>query len=310
MRYLVTGGCGFIGSHLCDALVARGDDVIILDNLSSGKRENIPEKAKLVVGDITDAKLVAELMKEVDGCFHLAAIASVERSKIEWQYTHTVNQTGTINIFAASAQRKTPVPIVYASSAAVYGDNPDVPLVESETISPLSAYGVDKAACELHARIASSVHNVPTLGLRFFNVYGPRQDPASPYSGVISIFASKISRGEEIAVYGDGEQSRDFIYVRDVANALLASMQRCDRGAYVLNVCTGIITSVNKLAETISRMSGKPLKKRHLAARTGDIRISVGNPDLVTRTLGWKPVSSLDGGLRHTLAALASEQPA
>ncbi|MGH7152360.1 MAG: NAD-dependent epimerase/dehydratase family protein, partial [Acetobacteraceae bacterium] len=183
--WLVTGGAGFIGSHLCDALLRRGDAVRVLDDLSTGKRENLPAGAELMIGDIADPAAVERALAGVDGCFHLAAIASVARGIDDWLGTHCTNLTGTITVF--DAVRRHPVPVIYASSAAVYGDCPAQPLTERAPTAPLSAYGADKLGCELHARVARQVHGITTVGLRFFNVYGPRQDPDSPYSGVISI---------------------------------------------------------------------------------------------------------------------------
>lgn len=206
--YLVTGGCGFIGSHLASALVAAGHWVRILDDLSTGKRENAPAAAELIVGDVADPSDVAAAMHGVDGCFHLAAIASVQRCVADWAGSHRVNLEGAIHVFDA-ARRARPgktLPVVYASSAAVYGDNPNTPLDEAAELKPLSAYGADKVGCELHARVAAHVYGVPTIGLRFFNVYGPGQDPSSPYSGVILIFAKRIVAGEELTVFVDGEQ--------------------------------------------------------------------------------------------------------
>ncbi len=251
--YLVTGGCGFIGSHLVDSLLADGHDVRVLDDLSTGKRDNLDARAKLTVGSITDRNAVAKLMDGADGCFHLAAVASVERCNQEWVDTHTINLTGTIAIFDA-ARAKGRAPVVYASSAAIYGDNPDMPLRESAVATPLSAYGADKYGCELHARVASVVHGVPSVGMRFFNVYGPRQDPKSPYSGVISIFCDKIFAGAPVTVFGDGGQVRDFVYVGDVVRALRAAMATRKQPQSVFNVCTGTRITVRELAETIYRL--------------------------------------------------------
>lgn len=178
-HWLVTGGCGFIGSHLCDALAARGDAVTILDDMSTGKRENAPAEAEIVEGDVADAALVRRLMAKADGCFHLAAVASVQRCTEEWVTSHRTNLTGAITVFDAARQAGGR-PVIYASSAAVYGDNPDVPLDEDARTRPLSAYGADKLGCELHGRVAFGVHGVPNTGFRFFNVFGPRQDPKSP----------------------------------------------------------------------------------------------------------------------------------
>src|SRR5579862_232702 len=258
--WLVTGGCGFIGSHLVDALLARGDRVRVLDDLSTGKRANIPASAELVIGDVADPSAIARAIGGVDGIFHLAAVASVQRSTEDWIGCHRTNLTGSIAVFDAArrARAKAPLPVVYASSAAVYGDNPAVPLRENATLQPLSAYGADKLGSELHGRVAAHVHGVPTTGLRFFNVYGPRQDPRSPYSGVISIFCDRLRAGRAITIFGDGSQTRDFVYVGDVVAALAAAMARLVAAPQplgdVVNVCTGRATAVGALAATIARL--------------------------------------------------------
>jgi UDP-glucose 4-epimerase len=305
--YLVTGGCGFIGSHLVDSLLADGHDVRVLDDLSTGKRDNLDARAKLTVGSITDRALVAKLMAGAAGCFHLAAVASVERCNQEWVDTHTVNLTGTIAIFDAARAKGggAPVPVVYASSAAIYGDNPNMPLSESAIATPLSAYGADKYGCELHARVAAVVHGVPTTGLRFFNVYGPRQDPKSPYSGVISIFCDKIFAGAPVTVFGDGGQVRDFVYVGDVVRALRAAMATRKTPQNVFNVCTGTRITVRELAETIYRLRQATPNIVFAAPRSGDIRVSCGDPTQAQRELGFKSMTSLSDGLAVTLDHLA-----
>ncbi len=298
--FLVTGGCGFIGSHLADALLAAGHAVRILDDLSTGKLANKPEAAELVVGDVADAGIVADAMHGVAGCFHLAAIASVERSNQDWLGTHRANLTGTIAVLAA-AQRSGPVPVVYASSAAVYGDNPALPLTEAALPRPLSAYGADKLGCELHARVAGLVHRVPTTGLRFFNVYGPRQDPSSPYSGVISIFCERLRAGQGVTVFGDGGQTRDFVFVGDVVRALMAGLREASVEARVFNVCTGRASSVLDLAHAIARTLGVAPKIEFGPARPGDIRASLGEPSAARDVLGFAAETRLSEGLARTL---------
>src|SRR5215467_2617366 len=190
-RILVIGGAGFIGSDLVDALLKQDHAVRVLDDLTSGVRENLSPHVELMVGDVTDQRAVEQAFEEIDVCFHSAAIASVERSNRDWLRTHQVNLTGTINMFD-QARRLRPhreIPVVFASTAAIYGDCAAVPIGEQNPAAPLSAYAADKAACELHARVAGAVHRIPTVGLRFFNLYGPPQDPRSPYSGVITLFA-------------------------------------------------------------------------------------------------------------------------
>ena len=308
-QYLVTGGCGFIGSHLCEALLARGDRVRILDDLSTGKLANKPADAELIRGDIADPGCVARALTGTDGCFHLAAIASVEKANHDWLGTHRSNLTGTIAVFDAARHTRASqrVPVVYASSAAVYGDNKHIPLDEDAAARPLSAYGADKLGCELHARIATRVHGVPTVGLRFFNVFGPRQDPTSPYSGVISIFADRLRAGRPIAVYGDGKQTRDFVYVADVVAALLAAMRVMPAGGPVFNVCTGRAISVLDVAQAIAGLCGVTAKIDFQPPRAGEVRVSLGDPARAAAVLGIRATTELRGGLTRILGVAASE---
>ncbi|MFC0389353.1 NAD-dependent epimerase/dehydratase family protein [Muricoccus vinaceus] len=304
--YLLTGGCGFIGSHLAEALLARGDAVRILDDLSTGKMENLRAGASFVLGDVSDPAAVRKAMDGVDGCFHLAAIASVERGVRELLATHRVNLSGTLAVFDAASPRR--LPVVYASSAAAYGDAGPLPLEETTYPRPLSAYGADKLGCEQHARAAGQVHGLPSCGLRFFNVFGPRQDPKSPYSGVISIFCDRLSRGEGIDLYGDGEQTRDFIFVADVVAALMRAMDRASPEAPVLNVCTGQPTSVRALAETIASLCDTQLEVRNQPPRLGEIRHSLGSRERAQTVLGLGMPVSLREGLAATLDWM-KEQP-
>jgi UDP-glucose 4-epimerase len=301
--YLVTGGAGFIGSHLVDALLARGDAVRVLDNLSTGKRANLDPAAALIVGDVADPAVVSDAMAGADGCFHLAAVASVELGNRDWLGTHRVNLTGAITIFDAARRANPvgPVPVVYASSAAIYGDATALPLAETTAPQPLSAYGADKLGCELHGRVADRVHGVRAVGCRFFNVYGPRQDPSSPYSGVISIFFDRIRAGRGITIFGDGGQTRDFIYVGDVVRALLAVMARDSGEPGAFNVCTGRSTSVLQLAQTIGQVCGVDPHIGFAPARVGDIRESLGDPGLARAMLGFEAPTLLAEGLSRML---------
>lgn len=307
-HYLITGGCGFIGSHLADRLLADGHRVTILDNLSSGRLDNKPEAAKLVVGDVADPDAVREAMagdhgEGVDGVFHLAAVASVQKSRELWAETHRTNLLGTVTVFEAArdAKRGGPIPVVYASSAAVYGDNTNTPLKEDELPRPLSAYGVDKLGCEMHARVAWSIQGVPTVGFRFFNVYGPRQDPMSPYSGVISIFARRVARGEDVEIHGDGQQVRDFVFVGDVVRILALAMERRFAGAQVFNLCTGRATSLVMLLDVLQELCGSQVRRRHSEPRAGDIRVSIGDPSLMRSTFDTVCQVGLLQGLSATL---------
>ena len=303
--YVVTGGAGFIGSHLCDALLAAGDTVRVLDDLSTGRRNNLDPRAELVVGDVADAGLATRVLAGAAGCFHLAAVASVARAHEDWLGTHRANQTGTIAVLDA-ARRVGPIPVVYASSAAIYGDQGAGPIGEDARPRPLSAYGADKLGSELHAAVAFGVHGVPTLGLRFFNVYGPRQDPASPYSGVISIFAARIAAGLPVTVHGDGLQTRDFVYVDDIVGHLLAAMRRLRTTpeARVLNACTGRATTVLALAHALAEAAGCAGIVRFGPARPGDIGFSLGDPTSSRAVLRVTAATTLADGLARTLAHL------
>ncbi|HET6306129.1 MAG TPA: NAD-dependent epimerase/dehydratase family protein [Rhodopila sp.] len=311
--YLVTGGAGFIGSHLCDALVARGDSVRVLDDLSTGRRSNLPAAVTLIEGDVADPVTVAAAMDGVDGCFHLAAIASVEKGVTDWIGTHRTNLTGTVAVFDAirrqGSRPESRIPVVYASSAAVYGNAATMPIAETTPCRPLSAYGADKYGCELHAGVASHVHAIPTTGLRFFNVYGPRQDPGSPYSGVISIFCQRIKAGAPITIFGDGQQTRDFIYVADVVTALLGAMARRPEGAAIFNVCTGIPTTVASLGRLIAERAGKPFHAHAAPARAGEIRHSIGLPAQCDAVLNLPERVPLRSGLDKVLAWMTGSAP-
>jgi len=305
-RFLVTGGAGFIGSHLVHALQAEGHEVRVLDDLSSGYRKNLPQQVELTEADVTDPAAVESALDGVDGCFHLAAIASVARSHREWLRTHQVNLTGTINVFDQTrpSRRHREIPVVYASTAAIYGNCGSFPVDEESSAAPLSAYGADKYACELHARVAGAIHGVPTIGLRFFNLYGPRQDPLSPYSGVISIFADRLLRGDAVQIFGDGEQARDFTYIGDGVCALRCAMRAATTEASVFNVCTGKATSVLDLAQTMADLCGTELVVHRRPARRGEVRISIGDPRRTAERLGFTAQTVLSEGLAITLSML------
>lgn len=305
--YLVTGGCGFIGSHLVDALLTNGHTVRVLDDLSTGTTDNLPAGVELITGDVADYDTVGRAMRGVEGCFHLAAIASVPRSNEEWRRTHDVNLTGAINIFdhARADSAHAPRPVVYASSAAVYGAPAYIPLDERAPVLPLTAYGADKLGCEQHGYVAWEVHKIPTRGFRFFNVYGPRQHPDNPYAGVVSIFADRLRKGQGIRIFGDGQQTRDFIYVRDVVQILQRAMVQPWQGAEVMNIATGKGTTVQQLAEVISHICGNAAPQIGWEpARTGDIKMSIGAAPRLQEILGITPRISLEEGLREYLASL------
>jgi len=301
-RYLITGGCGFIGSHLADALVARGDEVRILDNLSTGRREYVQRQCELVVGDVTDSSKVEAAMADMDGCFHLAAVTPMDTARDDWHDNHRVNLVGTVNVLSASNRQHPdkPVPVVYASSAEVYGDNATLPLSEGAKPHPLTAYGTDKLACEFYARMISMLHKVPTIGVRLFNVYGPRQHPESPYSGIISRMIEHLLKNEPVPLPGSGEQVVDFIYINDVVQILTAAMQQPMQTHEVINACTGKMTSIRQLAAILATIVDRPLQTIAQASGNCLIRTRVGDPSRAIRLLGLKSGTKLGDGLTLT----------
>lgn len=303
-RYLVTGGCGFIGSHLAEALIADGADVVVIDNLSTGHRENLTREAELVVGDVRDHGLLKSLSKKCDGIFHLAAIASVPRCTQEWHTSHGINLSASIDIFEMATESK--IPVVYASSSAIYGNAQKTPIGEDDPKMPISAYGADKYAMELHALAGARTRGLRSFGLRFFNIYGPRQDPHSPYSGVIAVFTKRALTGAPVLIHGDGDQVRDFVYVSDAVEACQAAMERLHRqhsaAAEISNVCTGQATSIQSLAHTITGLIRPGLSVSNGPERPGDIKKSIGDPSRLADMLGVKATTSLPEGLRLMLS--------
>lgn len=307
-RYLVTGGAGFIGSHLVDALISDGHSVSVFDDLSTGKLDNLPRGIELVTADVTDQEAVRRALTDMDGCFHLAAIASVECGSGEWLRRHRVNLAGTIAIFTealrAQKQQGRPVPVVYASSAAVYGNLDADPVQEDAVPRPISAYGVDKLACELHAEVAANLYDLQTVGLRFFNIYGPRQEPNSPYSGVISKFCRQILQGAPVEIHGDGNQVRDFVYVQDAVAALQQAMDAVGQSPQIYNVCTGIGTRIGHLGAMIAHLRGITYSPRYTPARDGDVRVSLGDPRKARDGLRFSATTLLEQGLVQTIEAM------
>jgi UDP-glucose 4-epimerase len=304
-KYLITGGCGFIGSHLADALLAEGgNQVTILDNLSSGSRANAPAVARLIVGDICDAKLVGELVGVHDCIIHLAAIASVQACTEQWLHTHQTNVTGSITLLEAAVRAQRQPKFIYASSAAIYGDNPALPLRETAIAAPQNNYGLDKYALELYAAQAFAAYGLNSVGLRFFNVYGPRQNPNSPYSGVISKFAQAAKDNAPITIFGDGQQTRDFINVADIVQLIIAAANSAITGAKIANGCTGNATSLQQLAQHIREVSGAQLPVAYAPARQGDIVHSVGDAMQAARQFNFRAKVAIRDGLTDLLAQL------
>lgn len=304
MKVLITGGAGFIGSHLAEHLLAAGNSVRVLDNLSTGKRENLPVHPRLefVQGDIRDRNHVTNSARDMDAIVHLAAVASVQASVDDPTGTHETNFDGTLHLLEA-ARTEHIRRFLYASSAAVYGDNTRLPLVEEEILNPLSPYAADKLAGEYYLRFYHAKFGIETTAFRFFNIFGPRQDPSSPYSGVISIFIERVSRGEPVTIFGDGRQTRDFVYVGDLVKLLAQALSHTATAGQVINVGRGKQCSLLELLEALEKLTGKPVERRFAAARLGDIVHSCADISRLVRLLGKAPetdiVTGLDEILRH-----------
>ena len=315
---LVTGGAGFIGSHTVDRLVAAGSRVVVLDDLRTGKRANLAghgaltfasgAPVELVVADVSHG-LFAPLAPitaahgPIDRIVHLAAQVSVVHSLANPLVDVAVNYVGTVQVLEyarAAGVRK----VVFASSAAVYGDTAHVPVPEDVPCRPLSPYGVDKLASELMLRAYASTHGLASTPLRFFNVYGPRQDPGSPYSGVISIFADRARAGRPITIFGDGAQTRDFVYVGDVARAVVTAAFTDGGDGTAMNVATGQETTVRHLAETVVALAGTDVAITHAPARAGEIVRSLAQVERAAADLGFTAEVALRPGLAATLASL------
>ncbi|MDD8017232.1 MAG: SDR family oxidoreductase [Bacteroidota bacterium] len=303
MKYLVTGGAGFIGSNLVEELLRRGESVRVLDNFSTGKHENLIEfkdRIELIEGDIRSYHIVWEAVAGVDVILHEAALPSVPRSIRDPITTNEVNVGGTLNILDAARDAKVKR-VVFASSSSVYGDNPELPKHEGMIPNPLSPYAVSKLAGEKYCSVFSRIYGLETIALRYFNVFGPRQDPNSQYSAVIPKFITAILNNQQPIIYGDGEQSRDFTFVANVIEAnVLAATTTNVSGIAVNCACHGRI-SLNELALKVNEILGKNVQPIYKEERVGDIKHSFANIDASERHLGYKPVINFDTGLKKTI---------
>lgn len=306
--YLVTGGAGFVGSHVIEALIEKGEKVRVLDNFSTGKEENLlpfGEKVKIFKGDVRDASLCEYAMEGAEYVVHLAALHEVPRSVERPLETHEINVTGILNLLIA-AKRTGVRRFVYASSSAVYGDSPVLPRVE-ESVSPVSSpYAASKMAGEHYCRLFSSLYGLETVSLRYFNLYGPRQDSSSQYAGVIPKFVSALLADTAPTIYGDGEQSRDFLYVKDCVGATITACHASGISGEVMNIGTGRQTTVNELCRLIQEILGRRIPPRFDAPQPGDIRYDYADVSKATRLLSYQPSWDIHHGLEKTVQWYAS----
>jgi UDP-glucose 4-epimerase len=298
MKALVTGGAGFIGSHIVDRLLNDGHEVIVLDNFSTGHRCNLPDNNSLSIieGDISNYETVKQCMAGVDWVFHKAAVASVPKTVNDPVGSSLINYHGTLHLLEA-ARINNVKRFVFASSAALYGDEPTLPKVETMCPVTLSPYAVDKLASEFACGMYSRLYGLETVSLRYFNVYGPRQDPSSPYSGVISIFTNKLKNKEIPTIYGDGEQTRDFVFVSDVVEANIKAVTEKDCAGQFFNIATGKKITLNSLLKTLCDIYNIKFNARYEDARKGDIKKSYATIDKAKSRLNWMPSVELKNGL-------------
>jgi UDP-glucose 4-epimerase len=302
MRYLVTGGAGFIGSNIVDELVRRGASVVVLDDLSAGKESNLAgvrDRIDLHVGSITDLPATQKACEGADYVIHLAARTSVPRSVKDPIESNRVNIDGTLNVLVAARDAKVKR-LVYAASSSAYGETPTLPKVETMAAAPISPYGVTKYVGELYAQVFGRVYGLENASIRFFNVFGPRQDPTSQYSGVLSRFMLAILDGQTPVIYGDGEQSRDFTFVSNVVDEVLRASEAPGASGKVFNGGTGARITLNQVLQQLGQITGKAITAKHEPERNGDIRDSQADISLARAVLGYEPKVMFEEGLRRT----------
>ncbi|MCD6209595.1 MAG: SDR family oxidoreductase [Methanophagales archaeon] len=303
MRIVITGGAGFIGSNLAEVLaLAPNNEVCVVDDLSTGRVENLPIASgiEFIKGSITDLQLMNEVLADADFVFHQAALPGVQRSIEDPAHANEVNIRGTLNVLMAARDAGVKK-VIYASSSSVYGDTPELPKREGMTPNPLSPYAVTKLVGEYYCKVFNDVYGLNTISLRYFNVYGPRQDPHSEYAAVIPRFVSRVLRGEPPIIYGDGQQTRDFTFVKDVVNANILAMNSDATGVY--NIASGRMISIQELATLITRLTGRDsdLEPVFDKPRKGDVRHSLADISRARAVMGYKPEYSLERGLEETL---------
>jgi UDP-N-acetylglucosamine/UDP-N-acetylgalactosamine 4-epimerase len=302
MRYLVTGGAGFIGSNTVDELVKRGNQVVVLDDLSTGNEDNLLSAAsriEFVLGTIADLNLLRNVCRGVDYVIHLAARTSVPKSIRDPLETNRVNVDGTLNVLVAARDARVKR-VVFACSSSVYGDTPTLPKHELMAPMPISPYGVSKLAGERYGFAFNRVYGLEFVSLRYFNVFGPRQSPNSPYSGVLSLFNAAVQKGSPVTIFGDGEQSRDFTYVSNVVEANLLACEAENAAGMAFNLGTSNRYTLNYTLEVLEKIAGRPVERKYESSRAGDIRDSQAEIALARSFLGYEPRVGFEDGLKRT----------
>ena len=302
MRYLVTGGAGFIGSNLVDELVKRGHEVVVLDDLSTGSERNLDAaqgRIQFRIGSITDLPVLCECCKHADYVIHLAARASVPKSVADPIETNRVNIDGTLNVLVAARDAKVRR-VVFAASSSAYGETPHLPKVETMEARPISPYGVTKLVGELYGEVFTRVYGLETVSIRYFNVFGPRQDPSSQYSGVLSRFMLAALEKQPPVIFGDGEQSRDFTYVDNVVDQTLRACEVPGASGRVFNGGTGARITLNQVIALLGKITGRKIEPRYEAPRAGDIRDSQADITMARNVLGYEPLVNFEDGLEKT----------
>jgi UDP-glucose 4-epimerase len=302
MRYVVTGGGGFIGSHTVEELIRRGHSAVVFDDFSSGHQENLAQiggPVEVRKGSIADLEAVREAFRGANRVIHLAARVSVPRSVRDPIETNRINVDGTLNVLVAARDAQV-ARVVLASSSSIYGESLTLPKSESMTPAPISPYGASKLTAELYAQVFTRTYGLETVSLRYFNVFGPRQDPGSPYSGVLSLFCAALRDGKPATVYGDGEQSRDFTYVDNVVQANLRACEAPEASGLAFNVGTGNRYTLNETLKLLEKISGRAAHAKYAPPRAGDIRDSQADIALARKKLGYEPTVGFEEGLRRT----------
>ncbi len=302
-HYLVTGGAGFIGSHLAEELLRRGERVRVVDSLITGKRENLSHlpEVELQIGDLADLDVARLAVEGIDYVLHQAAIPSVPRSVQDPITSNRANIDASLNVLVAARDARVKR-VVYAGSSAAYGNTPTLPKVESMATAPLTPYGLQKLVAEQYCQMFTDLYGLETVTTRYFNVFGPRQDPSSPYSGVISLFITALCEGRRPTIYGDGEHTRDFTYVANVVDGVIRACHAPEASGQVINVATGGRVSLNQLFATVRDLVDARVEPIYAEPRPGDVRDSQADISKARRLLGYEPIVSFAEGLGRTVA--------